>query len=373
MLQIDVPTLLIDQSKVIANIERMVAKANQNGVQLRPHFKTHQSAEIGGWFRQRGVKTITVSSLKMAQYFAQNGWDDITLAFLVNPRQMEAIDQLAAKVNLGLLVDSQSTAVSLAQNLKNHVNVWIKVDAGYGRTGILWTEQENIYATAQAIVHAPNLTLKGLLTHAGNSYATPGVSAIQAIYDQTVTRLNAVRTFLAERGTQTDALGTVETAVSIGDTPGCSVVENFEGVDEIRPGNFVFYDLVQQQLGACSFDNIAVGVACPVVAKDAARQRIILYGGAVHLSKDVMMVDGGMCYGRVAHLNDKGWTNPFTNSMLISLSQEHGIVTAEDELFDAVNVGDLLLVLPVHSCLTVDLYSAYTTFTGKQIPKMRTN
>ncbi len=373
MQQMDAPTLLIDKNKTIANIERMVAKANENGVQLRPHFKTHQSAEIGGWFRQRGVKKITVSSLKMAQYFAQNGWDDITLAFLVNPRQYAAIDQLAASINLGLVVANQLTAVSLSQNLKNHVNVWIKVDAGYGRTGILWTEQENIYATAQAISNAANLTWKGLLTHAGNTYATPGVPAIQAIYDQTVTRLNAVRTFLAERGTQTDALRTTETAVSIGDTPGCSVVDNFEGVDEIRPGNFVFYDLVQQQLGACSFDDIAVGVACPVVAKDAARQRIILYGGAVHLSKDVMVVDGEMCYGRVALLNDKGWSDPFPNSLLTSLSQEHGIIQAENDLFNAVNVGDLLVVLPVHSCLTVDLYPAYVTLDGRSIKKMRTN
>lgn len=365
MQHIDAPTLLIDKTKAIANIERMVVKANANGVQLRPHFKTHQSAEIAAWFRQRGVQTITVSSLKMAQYFAQNGWNDITLAFLVNPRQIKAIDQLAAKIDLGLLVDSQSTAVSLSQHLTNHVNVWIKVDAGYGRTGLPWTEQTNIHATAQAIVNASSLTLKGILTHAGNTYATPGAAAIKAAYDQTVTRLNTVRMYLAERG--------VKTAVSIGDTPGCSVANDFAGVDEIRPGNFVFYDLVQQQLGACGFADIAVGVACPVIAKDAARKRIILYGGAVHLSKDVMLVDGGACYGRVAHLTSTGWNQPYTASKLISLSQEHGIILAEDSLFEAVKVGDLLLVLPVHSCLTVDLYPAYTTFTGKQITKMRTN
>lgn len=365
MQQIETPTLLLDESKAIRNIDRMLTKAKKSGVQLRPHFKTHQSAEIGSWFRQRGVTAITVSSLKMAQYFAQSGWDDIMLAFLVNPRQIKAINRLAATINLGVLVDNQATAVSLSQHLTNHVNIWIKIDAGYGRTGILWSENKTIYTVAQAIINAPNLTLKGVLTHAGNSYAVPGKAAIQATYDQTVARLNGVRDYLADRG--------VATAVSIGDTPSCSVVDDFSGVDEIRPGNFVFYDLVQQQLGACGFDDIAVGVACPVIAKDATRQRIILYGGAVHLSKDVMLVDGEMCYGRVALLNENSWSKPFVNSTLISLSQEHGIVKAENELFNAVEVGGLLLVLSVHSCLTVDLYPAYTTLTGKIIEKMRTN
>jgi len=33
-------------------------------------------------------------------------------------------------------------------------------------------------------------------------------------------------------------------------------------VDEIRPGNFVFYDLMQYRIGSCSVGQIAVAMAC---------------------------------------------------------------------------------------------------------------
>ena len=60
------PTLLLDEVQAVKNIIYMVSKSKAHGKQFRPHFKTHQSAEIGGWFRKAGVKTITVSSVSMA-------------------------------------------------------------------------------------------------------------------------------------------------------------------------------------------------------------------------------------------------------------------------------------------------------------------
>ena len=78
------PTLLIDQHKCADNIARMVAKAAKNDVRLRVHFKTHQSAQIGEWIRSKGVVSIAVSSVKMAGYFANHDWNDITIAFPFN-------------------------------------------------------------------------------------------------------------------------------------------------------------------------------------------------------------------------------------------------------------------------------------------------
>ena len=72
--QIDQPALLLDDDIARRNIDRMVVKAARNQVIFRPHFKTHQSAEIGEWFREKGIEKITVSSVEMAEYFANNGW-----------------------------------------------------------------------------------------------------------------------------------------------------------------------------------------------------------------------------------------------------------------------------------------------------------
>lgn len=32
--------------------------------------------------------------------------------------------------------------------------------------------------------------------------------------------------------------------ISVGDTPGISAAKNLDGIDEIRPGNYVFYDVM---------------------------------------------------------------------------------------------------------------------------------
>jgi hypothetical protein len=42
--------------------------------------------------------------LDMARFFADHGWQDITIAFPVNVRQLPALDSLAGRVRLGLLV-----------------------------------------------------------------------------------------------------------------------------------------------------------------------------------------------------------------------------------------------------------------------------
>ena len=78
------PTMVLNEEICKSNIARMAQKAKAAGVTFRPHFKTHQSREIGEWFRASGVEKITVSSLNMAMKFAEWGWNDITVIFPIN-------------------------------------------------------------------------------------------------------------------------------------------------------------------------------------------------------------------------------------------------------------------------------------------------
>ncbi len=141
---ITLPTLLLDEQKCRRNIQRMADRAIQHNVRLRPHFKTHQSRQIAGWFREAGINCITVSSLKMAEYFAADGWDDITVAFPVNVLEHERINRLARRIKLNLLVAGVDGAVLLSSVLKYPVRVWMKIDAGTGRTGVLPGDREAI-------------------------------------------------------------------------------------------------------------------------------------------------------------------------------------------------------------------------------------
>jgi D-serine deaminase-like pyridoxal phosphate-dependent protein len=357
---IEKPTLLLDCAVARTNLRNMVRKASDHRIRFRPHFKTHQSAEIGEWFRAEGVKAITVSSLEMAEYFAQSGWTDITIAFTANLRQMRAYRELAHKVQLGLLVESVETVEALAGQLDVPVDIWIKVDVGNHRTGLAWDHPSDIVPVVEAVRRAPFLHLRGLLTHAGQTYAASSPALVCMTYVTSVDRILTTRRKLAE------SLG-LDLEVSVGDTPGCTLCASLGEVDEIRPGNFIFYDAQQLAIGSCQPEDIAVALACPVVAKHSERSEVVLYGGAIHLSKDYLMVGDQRSFGLPAYLDRKRWSAPIPGGLVRSLSQEHGIVSLPKSDFERIHVGNLLAIIPAHSCLTVTAMGNYLTLDGKTI------
>ena len=362
-MNITIPTLLLDKKKALNNIHRMVEKARKSGVRLRPHFKTHQSAQVGEWFRDFGVTGITVSSIRMAQYFASHGWNDILVAFPANILEMQSINELAAKINLHLVVVNLETVEALAQGVKHPVNVWLKIDTGYRRTGILPHAHNELDEILNTIRQSNLLHFEGFLTHDGHTYKQTDTDAIQTIHNTSVYLLHLLRDRYKAQFP--------DLKLSLGDTPSCSIIEDLSGVDEIRPGNFVFYDLTQQRIGSNAYEDIAVCMACPVVAKHPDRHEIILYGGSVHFSKDsLQQEDSSVIYGRVVELTQSGWSEPLSGIELVSLSQELGIVQATPEMFEKYKIGDVMGILPVHSCLTADLMKGYLTTEGEHLEHM---
>ena len=352
------PTLLLNETRCRENIRGMSMKAKTSGVIFRPHFKTHQSATIGEWFREEGINSITVSSVTMALYFAHSGWEDITIAFPLNLRELDEAQSLAEKIRLNILVSAYEQTRSILRKIKFRSGCFLKINTGLNRSGIDWNDSDQIWRMTQLIKMSPHIRFKGFLTHSGHTYKASGIDEIFDIYRDTLFKFSSLRSEYNSSGT----------IFSTGDTPSCSLVSDFSGFDEIRPGNFIFYDLTQMTLGSCKADQVAVAVACPVVEKNYSRKEIIIYGGGVHLSKEsIRFSDGRIVFGEAVLLNDEGWQFPAERCFLRSLSQEHGIIAASDELMSNVKVGELLGIIPVHSCMTADLMRRYHTFDDKEI------
>ncbi|MBI4928452.1 MAG: alanine racemase, partial [Anaerolineae bacterium] len=341
----------------------MAGKARKAGVHFRPHFKTHQSTIIGEWFRDEGVQAITVSSLDMAEYFARAGWDDITLAFSVNLRQMDGLNALGRRIHLGLLVESLESVDALAQRIQSPVDLWIKVDSGAHRTGLSPDNVDLFIALASRAQASPHLRLSGLLTHAGHTYAAGGPQPIVAAYQSSLSSLLSLRDQLA-------AHGLTGLSISVGDTPGCTLSDDLGPVDEIRPGNFTFFDAQQLTAGVCAWQNVAVALACPVVALHPERSEAVVYGGAIHLSKDSCRVGSQVSYGLVCLPEGPRWSAPVAGAWVDRLSQEHGILHLPAPTLAALRVGDLVCILPAHSCLTAQCMGAYLTLQGHPIAMM---
>lgn len=337
------PTVIIDERRARANIHAMAEKARASGVTFRPHFKTHQSPKIALWFADEGVDRITVSSVQMAEMFAETGWKDITIAFLLNPLEESRLKNLAEYLGrrggrLGVTVDSVAAA-RVAANL--HVDAWVKIDTGYGRTGIRWNAVDQLADVLGALDRPV-----GLLTHTGHSYQARGREELLDIFAETVERLTSAGPDLK---------------LSVGDTPCCSAVDTFTGIDEIRPGNFVFHDLMQLQIGSCTASQMAAAAVCPVVGLYPERNQVVVQGGAVHLSKESLMVGGQAIFGQTGRLDlppgghPAGLGEVLTEAPVVSLSQEHGVIEGPASILGDLEIGDLIVVWPVHSCLMCDL------------------
>ena len=358
------PTLLLDKNKCTRNIENMVDRAKRCNLSLRPHFKTHQSAEVGEWFRELGVNKIAVSSLQMAQYFADNNWKDITVAMPVNLREMDLIDELAGRIELNILVESAESIHHLEAELNNNVNVFIKIDTGYHRTGISAEDTDGIQNLLNYIKASTRLQFKGFLAHSGHNYQANDPDEIHKNHKKTVLDLNELKDVFRSQFPDLE--------VSLGDTPACSISDEFFGIDEIRPGNFVFYDMMQFVLGSCEEEEIAVAMACPIIAKHANRNEIVIYGGGVHFSKEYLEADeeGTKLFGSLVNIKPDGWSPIMSGGFLSNLSQEHGIIKCNEDFFNEFQVGDLIGILPIHSCMTANLMGSYLTLEAETIEMM---
>ncbi|MFN3999049.1 alanine racemase [Algoriphagus sp.] len=355
--QITSPTLLINEQITRANIKRMADKAARNGKKLVPHWKTAQSHEIGNWAKEYGIKEVTASSIKLAEYLCGQGWDNIHIAFPFNPLEIPRLNYLSANHSLSVQLVNAATTQKLANELTHEVGFFIEIDAGYGRTGVHISDFGTMEEIIRIAAATDKLKFKGFYLHPGHTYYTPDKAEI---YEQSRQALRMLKTKY-----QSEFPNLV---TRIGDTPGCAVTEDFGDIDELGPGNFVFFDLMQAELGSCTKEDISVCLAVPVVDISLERKEILVHGGGVHLAKDVLVdANGNKNFGEVVLLNEAGWTIPTDRSYVKSISQEHGLIKASDSLMASVKVGDLLGILPVHSCMTADCMGEYLSLDGEKI------
>lgn len=343
------PTLIVDKAKALANIGFMLGKARAAGAVLRPHFKTHQSVQVGNWFKEAGVERIAVSSVSMAKKFANAGWNDIMIAFPVNLREMDQINQLASQIRLGLLVSAPGIMPLLALKLTSPSNVYLKIDIGSHRTGFDLVNHDAIMDALKQSEKNKMITIAGLVAHAGHTYKAKSKAEVLAVQESAMQMLNKLKGSLLRY--------LPNLIISWGDTPSCSLSNQFYGADELRPGNFVYYDLMQWQSGVCKSDEISAVVAAPVVALHPLRNELLIYAGAVHLSKEMALCKKNIPhYGMLVLLDESGkWRFTPKPYYVRRIWQEHGVICLPSEMMGQTKPGSLVGIIPVHACLTADL------------------
>ena len=80
--EVDTPCLVVDETILRRNIERMKVFADRVGVGLRPHIKTHKTPEIARMQLDAGAIGITCAKVGEAEVMVkQAGVTDVLLAY----------------------------------------------------------------------------------------------------------------------------------------------------------------------------------------------------------------------------------------------------------------------------------------------------
>lgn len=358
------PAAIIDLDRLERNCERMLARARQFGVILRPHLKTAKCAEIARLATGRAGGPITVSTLSEVAYFGRAGYRDITYAVGIAPAKIRVLGGLQHELDIrvNLLVDSVAGATAAAEAARKaeaSFAVLIEIDCGGGRGGVAWDGSE-LLPIAEALSEASHLSLAGVLTHGGHSYGASDVVEIERIAEDERLAATGAAQRLRDVGFAVDT-------VSVGSTPTATFARSLEGVTEIRPGVYTFFDLHQVLLQVCDVDDIAVSVLTTVIGQNPRSCRLLVDAGALALSKDLSAndVNRQFGYGLVCGI---GGSAPIPGLRVSSVHQEHGLIAADDdcttELFSYV-VGTRLRILPNHACMTVAPYDRYYVVRGR--------
>ena len=355
------PSLILDISRVRRNATRLSELARRNNVRLRPHIKTHKCIEVARIQTEGHDGAITVSTLAEALAFAKHGFTDITYAVPIEQGKFaDAIEILQGGVKLKLLTDDEDTLRlldSAAAKADVVFEVFLKVDVGTHRCGVEPDSLDGVNIPQQ-ISASGNLRFAGILTHAGHSYSAHSKDEIIAVARHERDSMVGLADKLRSDGIEVPC-------VSIGSTPTMMHVDHLDGIDEIRPGNYIFFDNFQATLGSCAFEDTALTVLAAIIHRDPKRRRLVIDAGAIALSKDrgPTHLDPACGYGRVLDIEGND-----TGMRVTGMSQEHGeIHAADDETFSRFNVGDRVRILANHSCLTAAQHPHYNVVENGEI------
>lgn len=371
--QLATPALLLEQGKLKDNIQRLKSIAKQHNVALRTHMKTSKSADIATLLMDDNHPGIAVSTLREAEYFAAAGCRDILYAVSIEPRKFAQLKPFYQhNIALQVILDDIDIAKKLAvwaEQEECQVHVWIEIDTDGHRAGIK-PDHNNLVPLAQVLASANSLQFCGVMTHGGDAYNCRGWSAIQ----QHAAKERDGCVYAAERIRQA---GIAVNGVSIGSTPTVLAADHFDGVTEIRPGVYVFFDLFQHGLQVCELSDIAISVATTVIAHQRQTGRIFLDAGGLALSKDHSTASqpndyhyGLVCDAQGQPLRVKDTSNDgIENSVLVNtVFQEHGVIHVSDpQLFAQLPIGTLLRILPNHACMTAAAYNHYHVIERSEI------
>lgn len=339
--ELDTPSLLIDVNLARKNILDMQRRADELGVKLRPHTKTHKMPYFANMQVEAGACGIAVAKIGEAEVMAENGIQDILIANeIVGIQKYERLRKLHEKIKIRSGVDNAFQVDQIEEvfaQADRPYEVLMELEVGENRSGVITDEQ--IIGLTEYIKSKKHVVLKGIFSHEGHTYKAPDAESCRRLAEESYRRTLRAADLIRSCATEPEI-------ISIGATPSIMNLAFLEGITELRLGTYIFMDMGQSR-AIGDYSRCAATVLATVMSKPTD-SRVVLDTGAKALVPQNR--SGGICatggFGCV--MGDE-------NVIISSMFDEHGLI--EDKGFHGrISLGDKVRIIPSHICPTVNLY-----------------
>lgn len=322
---IETPAVLIDATIARRNVEAYQAYCAKNGLDLRPHIKTHKLPHFAKMQVAAGAIGITCQKLSEAEAMADSGLEDILITYnILGPVKLARLRRLADRtLRLSVTADNAETIRGLSEAFADRdapLPVLIECNTGANRCGVATPGEA--CDLARLVADSAGLTFRGLMTYP----AAGGGAAVEAFMAQ-------AKGLLADAGLDC-------AIVSSGGSPDMWSAGSVAGVTEYRIGTYIYNDRSLVARGACSYADCALVVVTRVVSTPAPGRAIVDAGSKV-LTSDLLGLTG---HGHVLGHDDVSVTG---------LSEEHGTLEWSGE--QKFKVGETVRIVPNHCCVVSNM------------------
>ena len=308
---LDTPALVIDLDLVEANVNEMADRAKSSGVRLRPHTKTHKMPEIARLQVDAGASGITCAKVGEAEVMVAAGFDDVLIAYpIYGEEKLARLKALREKARIIVSLDSVEVGQGLGRlgaSSGQPIEIYIEVDTGQHRMGR--APGAPTVELIKQIADINGVTIIGLMTHAGHTYAAVSTSDRDLVVDREVADLVMTREMAADAGVSLSE-------ISVGSTPSARSELRHEGVTEVRPGTYVFNDTAMMSLGVATQGTCAARMLATVVGRPA---------------EDRFVIDAGTKCFTSDGVGRPGWIQAVGRADLTMsfITEEHGVGTID--------------------------------------------
>ena len=346
---LETPAILIDLNIMDRNLRRMADYCRDHDLRLRPHTKTHKIPALGRKQITLGAAGLTVAKVGEAEVMVCAEPPDLLIAYpVIGRRKLDRLMDVARKTRVTVSLDSLFVARQLSDAAREHqvqVGVLAEVDVGLGRVGV--EPGEPLRQLVQGIQRLPWLVLEGIAFYPGH------IKLLDEAGLKEIADLNALLDGILK---ELRAIDFTPKIVSGGSTPTWFHSHRIAGLNEIRPGTYIFNDKNTVVSAACKYEDCAASILATVVST-AKKNQIIIDGGSKTFSSDRLSASSEVSFGYVTDA---------PGAVFTKMNEEHGYVDVRNAGRD-FQIGDRVRIIPNHICVAMNLHETVYGVRGEEV------